>query len=573
MTSQDRISELLTLMAQWNNYSLNEEQDARLQQVVAEDVTARRIYLETMYFYGQLHWLYTHDEEASDRKHTSLGAILGYVNLAVDWGSAAFSRGVNSPVLAALLILGLVLTLAVIWFLPAPPQAQLPAPLSAEYAAQVTRMQNCVWVGENLPLKTGDNVPPGKALELTAGMLEITIDTGAQIILEGPCRFQMKSGQEGYLQEGRLLARAETQQAKGLVVSTPFSKVVDLGTEFGVTVEPSGLTEVYVMQGFVKMDYRDAQGKTMQGGMLQQGQAQRFSAADAEVVNIPTNQDAFQAMQSFSASSLLRRWHACRDRLSRDPALVVYYPFEEDKSKPKKLINVSPLGDSLDGSIVGAEWAAGRFPGKQALLFHGSPSKEYVAVPQAQLFNFVEPFSVIVWFREQGVLTEAKALVAKSGSAWHIFLNKPEDAATFHTKWRKEKKEGGPSSFLAAKMDVNDGRWHCVAAICDSVQPTIKKRLYLDGKLAASGELPGPLMQNRYQVLIGNILRRGSDRTFSGWIDEVAIFRRALSAEEIAQIYREGNPYEKTPEASGKNNAPQEQSQKSASPETTKPAK
>ena len=55
------------------------------------------------------------------------------------------------------------------------------------------------------------------------------------------------------------------------------------------------------------------------------------------------------------------------------------------------------------------------------------------------------------------------------------------------------------------------------------------------------GDVPLPLTQNGEPVWIGNNSQH-PDRALSGWIDEVAIFSRALSAEEVAAMYDAGNP-------------------------------
>ncbi|MBN2577377.1 MAG: FecR domain-containing protein [Pirellulales bacterium] len=551
--SDDKHTELLTLLVKWNEGELSEAEDARLQHLMEEDVNARRIYLENMFFYAQLRWQHSRggfergvtvgDQEPSPKTSPSpLITFFGPLSNVVEWGATTFSRGINPPVLVSLTTVGLMLILLLIWFLPAPPATEPPGITPpAQYAAQITRMQHCVWTKGSVPLQLGDDVPVGKSLELTAGILEITLETGAQILLEGPCRFELKSDQEGYLYEGRILARAETKQAKGFIVSTSNSKVIDLGTEFGIKVEPSGVTEVHVLRGFVKLDYRDAKGKEWQMGMLQQGQAQRLTADIAEVVNIPADQKTFQEMQSFAALSPLRRWQACRKRFSSDPTLVLYYPFERDKSDYRKLVNVSPAGDSLNGLINRARWTNGRFSGKQALHFHGYPASDFVRVPQEQLFDFLEPFSVVMWFRtDKEMKTSREVLIAKSGSSWFICLNKSNDSLAFQTNWQRHFDE---SFSLHAKTNVRDGRWHCVAAVCEQIKPTIHRKIYIDGKLENANDSPGSLRQNNFPVLIGNTVRRDRKRTFNGWIDELVIFRRALEAKEVARIYREGNPY------------------------------
>jgi len=49
----------------------------------------------------------------------------------------------------------------------------------------------------------------------------------------------------------------------------------------------------------------------------------------------------------------------------------------------------------------------------------------------------------------------------------------------------------------------------------------------------------GPIAQNTEPVLIGeNAASRG--RPFNGWLDDVRLYNRGLSAEEIRALYRGG---------------------------------
>ncbi len=108
--------------------------------------------------------------------------------------------------------------------------------------------------------------------------MEITYQTGAKVILEGPCTYEVDSSRGGYLSLGKLTARVETRGEGGrgkaeeagnsksevrnpkspfllppspFVVKTPTAIVTDLGTEFGVEVEKGGITQVTVFVGEV----------------------------------------------------------------------------------------------------------------------------------------------------------------------------------------------------------------------------------------------------------------------------------------------------------------------------------
>ncbi len=109
----------------------------------------------------------------------------------------------------------------------------------------------------------------GRKYELAAGLIEISYRSGAKVILQGPCAYEVDSARGGYLSLGKLTARVEklsaisdqlseiskspNLQISKFVVRTPTAVVTDLGTEFGVEVERSGATRSHVFRGKVEL--------------------------------------------------------------------------------------------------------------------------------------------------------------------------------------------------------------------------------------------------------------------------------------------------------------------------------
>ena len=92
--------------------------------------------------------------------------------------------------------------------------------------------------------------------------MEITYDTGAKVILQGPIAYQVESRNGGFLTVGKLTGKVANETAKGFSVRTPTAVVTDLGTEFGVTVSGDGLTQVHVLRGAVDARIVDPRGST-----------------------------------------------------------------------------------------------------------------------------------------------------------------------------------------------------------------------------------------------------------------------------------------------------------------------
>ena len=129
----------------------------------------------------------------------------------------------------------------------------------------------------------------GDKFALASGLMEITYDTGAKVILQGPVTYEVESN-GGYLAIGKLTGKLEKKNdearmtkdkgkheiqmtsGEGLqnssfvirpssfVIHTPTAIVTDLGTEFGVEVSKEGHTTSHVFRGLVRLQVVRAGG-------------------------------------------------------------------------------------------------------------------------------------------------------------------------------------------------------------------------------------------------------------------------------------------------------------------------
>lgn len=78
-------------------------------------------------------------------------------------------------------------------------------------------------------------------LRLLAGYAKLQFDNGAEVIVEGPCDFQLDSADQMQLIYGKLVAVVPAPAA-GFRVNTAFMSVTDLGTEFSIQIDERGAT-------------------------------------------------------------------------------------------------------------------------------------------------------------------------------------------------------------------------------------------------------------------------------------------------------------------------------------------
>jgi hypothetical protein len=77
-----------------------------------------------------------------------------------------------------------------------------------------------------------------------------------------------------------------------------------------------------------------------------------------------------------------------------------------------------------------------------------------------------------------------------------------------------------------------EGVWHHAVATCDGKRMTV----YVNGQVEAFSYVPGPIDGSNFPLRIG-ANAYDTNRHFVGWIDEVALWDRALSAEEVQSLY------------------------------------
>jgi hypothetical protein len=119
----------------------------------------------------------------------------------------------------------------------------------------------------------------GDELHLLSGLAHLEFYSGARIILQGPSKFTPTGPARGRLESGRLTGKVDGGKFQ---LTTPTAKVIDLGTEFGVTVGPSSNTDVCVFVGEVEvqpgLDRREKNQSYTEAYNLTQGMSVRVAA-------------------------------------------------------------------------------------------------------------------------------------------------------------------------------------------------------------------------------------------------------------------------------------------------------
>lgn len=178
------------------------------------------------------------------------------------------------------------------------PVDDTPAQPHAEQVATITGLGAVQWAHANgNQIRLLGRCAVGDCLELTDGAIELTFDAGAQVTVFAPADFTIMSSTSIECKRGRVTTLVG-ERGKGFIVLTPQAKVVDLGTQFGLSVSDSGETEVVVFQGSVNMSSAGTENAPVR--RLSQGDALvlKKSGQFERVVSIQRN-DFLRAVESF----------------------------------------------------------------------------------------------------------------------------------------------------------------------------------------------------------------------------------------------------------------------------------
>lgn len=164
-------------------------------------------------------------------------------------------------VAAIALIAGVLLAVGLGWKLLTP---------TPQTVAWLVNAQNCSWTDGDPPA----DLRPGRILRMDSGLAEVQFRSGARLVIEGPARLEFLSAGSARLHLGKIAARVPPE-ATGFEVFCPHGKVIDLGTEFGVSVADGGAAEVYVFEG--RVDAYPAVGQAGEKVNLVKNQGARLS--------------------------------------------------------------------------------------------------------------------------------------------------------------------------------------------------------------------------------------------------------------------------------------------------------
>jgi len=398
--------------------------------------------------------------------------------------------------------------------------------------ASLQRTDGVQWTNENDAHQLGKALTTGQSIKIDAGLLEVNLNGRGSLVIEGPAHLDFTSSMEAVLHRGSLVMSA-TELGHGYTVKTPNGKIVDLGTEFAVSVDENNTVETHVITGSVEAV--SANGKSV---TLKRNDALRFDDADGKSILAdvgkfytslpPIHQQTKSIHWSFDeGKNLLAKAVGELGKQSNVSNDLVFNAADEGSS-PKWIQGIVNTGIYLDGK---GAYAQSNYKGIQ-----GSQARTvcfWLKVPKK--FSLRQGFGIVSW-----------GSPINQGETWQISVNPlAEDGAIGRLRL------GLHGGQIVGSTDLRDDEWHHIAVVLyGGSQPNVGTHalLYVDGKKEAVSraslqEVKTITKKDDHGVWVGrnvtyrdNSRQHGHGRFFRGGIDELSIFDAALSQNELKEI-------------------------------------
>jgi len=406
------------------------------------------------------------------------------------------------------------------------------------------------------PPTEGDLLAAGR-FRFKSGRVTLSMLTGVALVVEGPADLELVSHDSVVCHRGKLRARVP-EGAEGFVVTGPGSAVVDLGTEFGLNVHSNGTTQGKVFKGRVQAVLTSETGAYRRTRLIRDGgNAFEMDALTGRINAASAREDFVSPSKPVVKPLVLDRGY--RDEILRSGPWA-YWRFETMKGGliPNEVANRPAL--RVNGPIQLSD----PVEGNKSAVFSDGEAHQYLELDGLWGPPRHPGFAVELWFLSEtiGHYSLATLLADDPRSP------RPKDPSTLHFRFileltsRVRRMLHQPASvrllhrFPAAWNDSGDNlysdqcfvpyRWyHVVGQLNDD-----RMEIFLDGEPTAPLVVDPTYSNQPFQLLLGRLTTILSDptplgktlddtkRQLVGRMDEVALYERPLSAEEILHHYR-----------------------------------
>lgn len=398
--------------------------------------------------------------------------------------------------------------------------------------ARIVETINVVWDENSIPYKRGQQIEATE-LSIKSGLIRLRFDDGAELTLNGPCRFQVRTSNVGFCSLGQLSAQIP-QSATGFRIETPLGHIVDLGTDFFVNVAHDnvfthtvkGLVEVFPSDGQNSKKITVGQGNRMEeNGVL---------AEDNRPVPQYISKEQFQQQLIDYVSQQEKLRNKMAQKVNRIQSLIARFDFTDYNGQT--VDNVSSRGHGLCPSLrlISCNTDEGYLSGQKAVKFTNSENfgewnlnqtfRSMTLIAKVRLDNMKNYANVIMSSRDFEN--------SSGGVLWQVTKR---GELMFHVS---QGSQGKPYPFTSDPVLTQRqvGCWNTLAVVIDADQKTVSQ--YLDGQKISKNPWSSPIPFHLNQCILGNMFnsRVTGNVFFHGAIGELMIFDQALTEKTLLSL-------------------------------------
>lgn len=418
-----------------------------------------------------------------------------------------------------------------------------------EEVAIVTQLGKDVkWQRSSSDLRVGSRLKPGTLL-LESGSIELTFLSGALVTLVGPAELQLLSEKQAFLSRGKAAAKVP-KEAIGFTIKSPDAAVVDLGTEFAMSVDQQGDSLVKVYDGEVRVSLIGEDGATLTSAPMLTGDSIEVHRRELEIVDSVSGvADATLPRVAPFDTSLLKIPPSYRGKIIEvDP--VVYWDF--DRWLEGQVSSVDLSENENHGDLVGSAIRVIENGANSGLHFEDSTTLQ--CVRSRDLVGSLDgDYSISLWVKPEkihygtlvGICTD-DFVSEKKNQPFHLsVIELMHDSHLIHqtNAFRYLHRWGGGEMNTFSDRSFIPGKWHNVVTVREGELAS----LYINGELSKKHTITSYASSDSkaYRVSLGQIDHLRKQRSYSGLMDEFSLFSKPLSAkliEELFQMVEQENP-------------------------------
>ena len=419
--------------------------------------------------------------------------------------------------------------------------------------ATIVQVEGVQWEpgGSEAP-RAGDVLRSGH-LRLRQGRLTLAFFSGVSLTVEGPTDLELLAADRVFCHQGRLRARVP-RGAEGFTVLASGYEIVDMGTEFGLNLEPGGKAKLMVFEGEAAVSVLDKEGRPVRGAVLESRRSVEVDPGTGRIQDVPAQPESFVKLGEFVPVPLELDAGYAAEIMAAKP--WGYWRFEalEDGAVPNQVAGRPALkvlgGVDLERSPGGNGWAHFH-PDRhrQAFLMDGEwtpPRAGGYAIElwvQADLPSpgaFSQTALVSLIAKDDGKTEKHVAYLEMTGRG----RRSPHEpcAVRFLDRWPAT----SFGSNVFSRRTMVPSLWHHIVG----QKAGDRLELYVDGEQVGTSPAKLNAQDNddaatmACQLLVGRLKQRSGPpftneiRAFEGRLDELAVYDRALSTDEIRRHAR-----------------------------------